>query len=158
MAQPLSEGTEIRRAGLADAAAVRELVRSAYAKWIPVIGREPVPMAADYERAVRENMIDLLFVGGQLVALIETVNATDHLLIENVAVSPACQGHGYGRLLLEHAERLAASLGLSELKLYTNKQFATNVEIYRRLGYPIYREEPFRGGFIVHMSKRLATG
>jgi hypothetical protein len=53
---------QIRRAGPADAADIRELVRSAYAKWIPVIGREPVPMAADYDQAVRENMVDLLFV------------------------------------------------------------------------------------------------
>jgi ribosomal protein S18 acetylase RimI-like enzyme len=147
---------EIRRAGQADAADIRELVRSAYAKWISVIGREPAPMTADYEQAVRENMVDLLFVDAQLVALIETVNAADHLLIENVAVSPAFQGRGYGRLMLDHAEQLAASLGLPELRLYTNKQFAANIEIYRRLGYAIYREEPFKGGFVVHMSKRLA--
>ena len=44
---------QIRRAGEADAAAVRELTRSAYAKWVPLIGREPMPMTADYERAVR---------------------------------------------------------------------------------------------------------
>jgi hypothetical protein len=56
-----------------------------------------------------------------------------------------------------HAERLAASLGLPELRLYTNKQFATNIAIYRRRGYAIDREEPFRGGFVVHMSKRLGT-
>jgi GNAT superfamily N-acetyltransferase len=132
-----SEGVHIRRAGHADAAEIRELVRSAYAKWIAVIGREPVPMAADYDRAVRENAIDLLFVGDRLVALIETVHAVDHLMIENVAVLPGLQGRGYGRVLLEHAERLAASLGLPELKLYTNKRFAANIEIYRRLGYTI---------------------
>jgi GNAT superfamily N-acetyltransferase len=157
MIQVPSQSMQIRRAGAADAAAVRELTRSAYAKWVPLIGREPTPMTADYDRAVREHMIDLLFVGGQLAALIETANGADHPLIENVAVAPAFQGRGYGRLLLEHAERLAASLGFSELKLYTNKQFTTNIEIYRRLGYAIYREEPFRGGFVVHMSKRLAT-
>jgi ribosomal protein S18 acetylase RimI-like enzyme len=148
---------QIRRARQDDAAAIRELVRSAYAKWVPLIGREPTPMTADYDRAVREHMIDLLFVDAELVALIETVNAADHLLIENVAVSPAFQGRGYGRVLLEHAERITASLGLPELRLYTNKQFAANIEIYRRLGYAIYREEPFKGGFVVHMSKRLAT-
>jgi ribosomal protein S18 acetylase RimI-like enzyme len=157
MVLPVSNRMEIRRAGQADAAAIRELVRSAYAKWIPVIGREPVPMAADYDRAVRENMVDLLFVGARLVALIETVNAADHLLIENVAVSPAFQGRGYGRLMLDHAEQLAASLGLPELRLYTNKQFAANLAIYRRLGYAMYREEPFKGGYVVHMSRRLAT-
>jgi GNAT superfamily N-acetyltransferase len=91
-----------------------------------------------------------------LVALIETVNKVDHLLIENVAVAPPFQGRGYGRLLLAHAERLASSLGLPELKLYTNKRFVTNIDFYRRLGYAIYREEPFRGGFIVHMRKRIA--
>jgi ribosomal protein S18 acetylase RimI-like enzyme len=157
LAQPLAEGLQIRRAGQAEAADARELVRSAYAKWIPVLGREPVPMAADYDRAVCENMVDLLFVGAQLVALIETVNAADHLLIENIAVSPAFQGRGYGRLMLDHAERLAASLGLPELRLYTNKLFAANIEVYRRLGYAIYREEPFKGGYLVHMSKRLAA-
>jgi ribosomal protein S18 acetylase RimI-like enzyme len=148
--------TTIRRAGQADAAAIRELTRSAYAKWVPLIGREPSPMTADYERAVREHMIDLLFVAGGLAALIETVDETDHLLIENVAVAPPFQGRGYGRALLDHTERLAASLGLPELKLYTNKRFVTNIELYRRLGYAIDREEPIMDGFIVHMSKRIA--
>jgi GNAT superfamily N-acetyltransferase len=72
-----------------------------------------------------------------------------------VAVSPAFQGRGYGWLLLGHAEHLAASLGLPEIRLWTNKQFATNIVFYRRRGYTIDREEPFRGGFVVHMSKRL---
>ena len=147
---------QIRRAGEADAAAVRELTRSAYAKWVPLIGREPMPMTADYERAVREHMVDLLFVDARLVALIETVNEADHLLIANVAVAPPFQGHGYGRLLLDRAERLAASLRLPELKLYTNKRCVTNIDLYRRLGYAIDREEPFMGGFMVHMSKRIA--
>ena len=88
MDQTPPEGTHIRRALSADAAAVRDLTRSAYAKWVPLIGREPVPMAADHDRAVREHMVDLLFIGAELVALIETVRGANHLLIENVAVSP----------------------------------------------------------------------
>jgi GNAT superfamily N-acetyltransferase len=157
MVQLYSQSIEIRRAGQDDAAAVRELTRSAYAKWVPLIGREPIPMTADYDRAVREHMIDLLFIDAELAALIETVSRADYLLIENVAVLPAFQGRGYGRVLLEHADPLATSLGLPELRLYTNKQFATNIAIYRRRGYAIDREEPFRGGFVVHMSKRLGT-
>ena len=157
MDQTPPEGTHIRRALSADAAAVRDLTRSAYAKWVPLIGREPVPMAADHDRAVREHMVDLLLIGAELVALIETVRGANHLLIENVAVSPPFQGRGYGRHLLDHAERLAASLGLPELRLYTNKRFSANIELYSRLGYTIDREEPFMGGFMVHMSKRVTT-
>jgi ribosomal protein S18 acetylase RimI-like enzyme len=155
MIQLPSQAIQIRRAGQGDAAAVRELTRSAYAKWVPLIGREPTPMTADYDQAVREHMIDLLFVDAELTALIETARKVDHLLIANVAVLPAFQGRGHGGLLLDHAERLAASLGLPEIRLYTNKAFATNIAIYRRWGYAIYREEPFKGGFLVHMSKRL---
>lgn len=40
---------------------------------------------------------------------------TDHLPVVNVAVSPVCQGQGYGRALLAHADELARSHGFSDL-------------------------------------------
>ena len=60
----------VRRATIADAVTVRELTRAAYAKWVPLLGREPRPMTADYDAAVRDHLIDLLHVGGEAVALI----------------------------------------------------------------------------------------
>lgn len=85
---------EMRRATASDAAAIRELTRAAYAKWVRVIGREPKPMGADYAEAVRKHPIDLLHVSGELAAVLETIPEKDHLLIENVAVDPAFQGCG----------------------------------------------------------------
>lgn len=86
----------LRRAEPADAAAVRTLTRDAYAKWVPVIGREPKPMTANYDTAVRLNRIDLAHVDGELAGLIETIDRSDHLLIENVAVAPARHGTARG--------------------------------------------------------------
>jgi len=146
---------ETRRALLSDAPAVREVTRAAYAKWVSVIGREPTPMTVDYGARVRDHRIELLHVGSRLAALIELVPEAAHLLIENVAVLPAFQGQGYGRRLLAHAEAVAASLGLSAMRLYTNLLFAENVQFYSRLGYKVDREEPFKGGTTVHMSKQL---
>ena len=148
-------GMGLRRATIADASAVRDLTRAAYAKWVPVIGREPKPMTADYHAAVINHLVDLLDVDGELAALIETIPEADHLLVENVAVSPSYQGRGYGRTLMDHAEKLAASLGFNETRLYTNKLFAENVQFYRKLGYRTDREEAFKGGVVVHMSKLL---
>lgn len=149
----------IRRAGPADAAAVRSLTRDAYAQWIPVIGREPLPMKADYEKAVREHEIDLLYAGEQLVALIEIIPAADHLYIENVAVSPEHQGKGLGRHLLHHAEAKAGNAGLAELRLLTNQAFATNVRLYQSVGFRIDRTELFpNGSTAVFMSKLLTRG
>ena len=146
---------EIRRAVPSDAPAIRELTRPAYAKWVPAIGREPTPMTVDYDARVRDHRIELLHVDGRLAALIELVPEAAHLLIENVAVLPAFQGQGYGRRLLAHAETVAASLGLSAVRLYTNPLFAGNVQLYGRLGYQVDREEPFKGGVTVYMSKLL---
>jgi ribosomal protein S18 acetylase RimI-like enzyme len=63
---------------------------------------------------------------------------------------------GYGRLLLNHAERRAIESGRLEIRLQTNQAFAANLELYAKLGYVIDRTEPFRGGTVVHMSKRIA--
>ena len=41
------------------------------------------------------------------------------------------------------------------VRLYTNRLFTANVELYLRSGYAIDREEAFWGGVKVHMSKRV---
>ena len=112
-------------------------------------------MTADYDRIVRDDPVDLLLHDGELVALVWMVLHPDHLLIENLAVAPAHQGRGHGRRLLAHAEAFAARQGLPVVRLYTNRLFAANVELYLRSGYAIDREEPFWGGVKVHMSKRV---
>jgi len=151
----MSDMVELRQAVAADAAAVRTLTREAYAKWVPLIGREPKPMTADYERAVAHHRVDLAYLGGELTALIETVPEPGHLLIENVAVAPSYQGLGLGRKLMAHAESLAASMNYAEIKLYTNARFAENIALYARLGYCVDREEESALGVTVHMSKRV---
>jgi ribosomal protein S18 acetylase RimI-like enzyme len=149
----MSDIVELRQAVPADAASVRELTRAAYAKWVPLIGREPKPMTADYHAAVKSHRVDLAYLGGELAALIETVSAPDHLLIENVAVAPGYQGLGLGRKLMAHAESLAAAMNYAEIRLYTNARFAENIALYARLGYRVDREEESALGITVHMSK-----
>ena len=149
------DAAEFRLGVATDAAAIGDLTREAYAKWVPLIGREPKPMTANYEEAVRKHRLDLLHVKGLLAALIETIPAVDHLLIENVAVSPAFQRRGFGRKLMAHAELVAASFGFSEIRLYTNKVFAENVRFYAQLGYRLDQEEAFEGGVLIHMSKSV---
>lgn len=125
----------LRRSTPADAKAVCDLTRAAYAKWVPFLGREPKPMTADYDAAVRDHVVDMLHLDGKLAVLIEMHPQTDHLLIVNVAVLPAHQGRGCGRTLLAHAEELTRSLGLGEMRLYTSVHLTENVKLYERVGY-----------------------
>jgi GNAT superfamily N-acetyltransferase len=145
-----------RRATSADARAIREITRAAYAKWIPVIGREPKPMTANYEQAVARHVIDLLEEGGRPIALIEVIPRPSHLLIENVAVLPDRHGEGIGGLLVKRAETLARSLGLNELRLYTNGLFSANISFYAHRGFEEFLREPHAaGGEVVHMKKYI---
>jgi ribosomal protein S18 acetylase RimI-like enzyme len=147
---------ELRPAAPADAAAIKAIVRAAYAKWVPVIGREPLPMRADYDKALQDHRFDLALENGRIVGLIETIPHDDHVWIENVAVAPEAQGRGIGKKLLDSAERRAVETGCRELRLLTNGAFDANVRLYRRHGYAVDREEPFMNGTTVYMSKRLA--
>jgi GNAT superfamily N-acetyltransferase len=149
------ETLRFRPATREDVAAIRDLVRQAYAKWVPLIGREPMPMQADYNVAVAEHDFDLLLDGNELAGLIETEQKPDHLWIENVCVRPDRQSQGLGRRLLAWAERRAEVAGTGELRLLTNEKFTSNVALYRKAGFTIDRTEPFRGGTTVYMSKRL---
>ena len=149
--------TAFRRATPADATAIRTLVREAYARWVPLIGREPLPMRADYDDALRRHRFDLLQRGPTLLAVIETALRDDHLWIENIAVRPERQGQGLGRQLLAAAEVLAREAGRAELRLLTNADFASNVALYERCGYAVTAREPFLGGVTVYMRKLLRT-
>ena len=147
---------ELRHASEADVEDIANLTRAAYAKWIPAIGREPKPMAADYRAVVRSNRFDLLYLDGTLAALIETIDQGDGLLIENLAVLPEFQRRGLGSRLMLHAEDIARSLGHERIWLYTNRRFTGNVELYVRLGYQVDSEEPIDAGMMrTNMSKRV---
>ena len=152
---PTSPNRIIRPATAHDADAVRCLTRAAYAKWVKVIGREPLPMVADHAAAVRDHQVDLLFADDELVGLIEMIMAPDHLRVENVAIRPLSQRRGFGRHLMVHAEAVAARADRQLVRLYTNQAFASNVVLYEALGYRIDCRTQYRGGTTVHMSKRL---
>jgi ribosomal protein S18 acetylase RimI-like enzyme len=148
---------QLRQAAPQDAGAIAALTRAAYAKWVLVTGREPLPMTVDYGERVTRHRFDLLIDEGALAGLIETAPAGDELLIENVAVAPVFQGRGLGRRLLAHAEGLATAAGLTGTRLYTNQRFSANLRLYASLGYGVEREEALNGGVAVHMVKRWAT-
>lgn len=146
----------VRRAGPQDAESIRQLTRDVYAKWIPSIGREPLPMLADYGSATINHWVDLYESKAGLAGLIEMIPKADHLLVENIAVAETQQRKGIGTMLLRHAEHLARKCGLGEVRLYTNVKFASNLEYYRHRGYhEALRTSLPDGGTMVHFRKAL---
>jgi ribosomal protein S18 acetylase RimI-like enzyme len=148
-------GPALRRAAVGDATAIGHLVDAAYGHYAELIGRTPLPMLADHARAIREEEVWVLEIGGTVAGVIELIPRGDHLWVENVAVDPAHQGRGLGRQLLRHAEVEARRHGFGEIRLLTNERYAANIAMYLRYGYTETRREPYQGTDLVHFRKVL---
>jgi ribosomal protein S18 acetylase RimI-like enzyme len=127
--------TSIRRATTADLTDIRGLMTDAYTKYIERIGRPPAPMTADYAAALEHSRMWVLESDDAIVGALVTEDRGDHLLLETIAVASNAQGSGYGRLLLDRAERDAVELRLTEVRLYTNEAMTENLRFYPRHGY-----------------------
>jgi len=126
----------IRSAVVDDVRAVRELAVAAYGKYVARVGRRPAPMTADYVQAVRDRQVWVAVdEGNALVGFAVLVAEPDHLLLENIAVSPTSQGQGIGARLLALAEEHATAQGVREVRLYTNEAMTENLAYYPRHGY-----------------------
>jgi ribosomal protein S18 acetylase RimI-like enzyme len=125
----------VRRASLADVAAVRLIAVQAYSIYLERIGRRPAPMDSDYVALIAQSRVWVADLGRRVVGVLVLTLADDHVLIDNVAVAPDCQGRRIGNRLLAFAEEQACSAGLAAVRLYTNEAMRENLCYYLRHGY-----------------------
>jgi ribosomal protein S18 acetylase RimI-like enzyme len=118
-----------------DVDALRAITAAAYQKYVPRIGQDPAPMTADYAQVVRDRQAWAAIENGDIAGFPILIPQPGYLLLDNVAVLPAAQGRGIGTRLLLLAEDHARSLGLSEIRLYTNEAMTENLAYYLRHGY-----------------------
>ena len=144
----------IRRARPDEAPLLRALVERAYAPWVPVLGRRPMPMDDAYEARVAAGEAWVLEEAGAINGALVLEEHADHLLLDNVAVEPARQGRGDGRALLDFAEAEARRRGLPEVRLYTNELMERNIALYAARGYAETERRREKGFCRVFMAKR----
>ena len=105
---------DARLAGPGDLAFVQDTTLAAYSAYLPVLGALPLPVDADHAADIAQGQVWLVRDGDADAGLMMLVAGPDHLMIESLAVLPACQGRGLGRWMLGFAERLARQAGLPE--------------------------------------------
>jgi GNAT superfamily N-acetyltransferase len=147
----------LRQASAEDVAAITACVQRAYAKYADRMTQPPKPVLADYAAVVRSRPTWLLEHAGQCVGVLVLVPEADRLLLENVAVDPAHQGRGLGRLLLDFTEAEALRLGLPGVRLYTNALMTENVAIYTARGYVETERREMDGRTVVFMQKSVTA-
>lgn len=126
---------QIRAATAADAPKVAQIVEDAYRRYIPRMGRPPGPMLDDYRARISEGVVWVIEEGTTIVGVLVLQPKSDHLLLDNIAVSPSRQGLGFGRRLLVFAEAEALRQGYREIRLYTHETMTENQRLYAVIGY-----------------------
>ena len=131
--------TGIRPAVSADCGKITDLAIAAYARYLERMDKKPAPMVEDYAQRIAEGCVFVLetrtSVSSAIAGFIVLLPGKDALLLDNVAVAPAAQGHGYGKMLMAFAEKHASESGFRRISLYTNEAMAENLQLYSRLGY-----------------------
>lgn len=148
-------GFGIRPATPADADAVARCVKAAYAHYIERNGKTPAPMLDDYAKVIHEHEVYVAIIDEAIVGMLVLAKTDEGILLETVAVSPACQGQGVGRALLELAERSAAKQGFGSIYLYTQDIMTENLALYAKVGYVEYDRRTEAGLSRVYMRKRF---
>lgn len=145
----------MRPATADDVAAIEAIVDAAYSPYIERIGRKPGPMLEDYRQLVEAGGVHVLDNAGTVQGFVILLAGDGALLLDNLAVAPDAQGLGFGRLLMEFAERHAIDAGYATIQLYTHETMIENIALYTRRGYVETHRAVERGLRRVYMTKRL---
>ncbi|ADE38732.1 GNAT family N-acetyltransferase [Candidatus Puniceispirillum marinum] len=144
---------KIRKATMDDAETCAAIAVAAYRDYVPLMGRRPAPMLADYAAHIAD---DIVFVVEDKVADTKSdsgkrddfdivgfaiiVKKGDDYWLENVAVTPMAAGKGLGKRMMDFIEDYLRPL-CDRYQLYTNVKMERNISWYHALGF----SETFRG-------------
>jgi ribosomal protein S18 acetylase RimI-like enzyme len=147
----------IRPARPTEAGAMLALVRAAYARWVPLIGREPAPMTDDYAARIAAGQAFVLEApDGRILGLAVLEDTPDALLLDNIAIATEAQGQRLGHMLMDFTEAEARRRGYRLTRLFTNAAMESNIRLYEGLGF-VETHRAMEGAFRrVYMEKRLS--
>ncbi|KZL38849.1 GNAT family N-acetyltransferase [Pseudomonas syringae] len=146
----------IRIAEASDEFDIRHCAEQAYARYVPVIGRKPAPMTADFITQIATGIVYVATDDqARFQGFIVFHEKDGYFLLENVAVLPSVAGRGVGKALISFCENAARQRGMSAVHLYTNAKMADNLSIYPKLGYVKVAERTEDGFNRVYFEKKL---
>ena len=138
-----------------DASVLTRIAAGAYSPYVPLMGREPAPMGADYAAHIAQDICFVVMSDEQLVGFAVLISKADGWWLETIATAPDHQGKGAGAALLAHAEAFLRAEGVSSYQLYTNEVMSGPYGWYLRSGFVESRRGTEDGFARIFMTKEL---
>lgn len=149
------KNVNIERAIADDIAAIKAIVNAAYSKYTERLGKPPAPMSSDYHTLVAANKVYVLRASDDICGSIVLDQEDTAITVNNLVVHPNFQGLGFGRALMEYAEKAARTRGLKAVSLFTNEKMHENIEIYTKMGFKVTERKTDEGFSRVYFRKTL---
>jgi len=150
----------LREAENADAAALAEAYRDAYAanRELGFPAKAGSATADDVAEWIREHRVFVAEQGGEVIGGVRIERVDDSIArLSRLGVRERWKGEGLGSSLLEHAEEVAREAGYATMQLTTPDEHPFLPEFYHAHGYEITDDYPlsFREYDEVVMEKSL---
>lgn len=113
---------------------LERIAAEAYRQYIPVMGKKPAPMLADYASHLAHDTVYVAKVGKATIGYAITISKSNGWWLENIAVDPDHAGQGVGATLIAHLEDDLARQ-TSHYQLYTNRLMLRKIDWYLKLGF-----------------------
>ncbi len=111
----------VRLAVAWDTTTIAAIAESAYSRYIPLIGKRPAPMDADFGKHIERGETFVLEIDGVVSGFIIHFATSMGWFVENIAVDANCQGAGIGFQLMCDADQRCLASGCDRIYLYTNE-------------------------------------
>ena len=136
----------IRNASLDDLRSIERIADAAYQQYVPLLGRKPAPMVADFKCHLINDRVIVFERGGQVLGYAIVLAERPIPLLDNIAVNVSVRGQGVGSALIDHIEAHLIQCGKRCYDLYTNVVMVQNIRWYKSLGF-VERDHVKEDGF-----------
>ncbi|HPQ45792.1 MAG TPA: GNAT family N-acetyltransferase [Clostridia bacterium] len=148
----------LRKAGEEDLAEILAIQKKAFLVQAQKYDAYDIPPmveeASDIDLSDENLSVIVALVSGRIAGSIRLLRDGQSAEIKRLSVSDEWQNMGIGRRLMEEIEKHTE--GISRLWLFTGGQSEKNIALYEKMGYRIYKEEPFKDEFtLVYMEKSI---
>lgn len=146
----------IKAADKNDLSFIQDCANSAYQIYVERMGKKPAPMIADFAAQIELGHVEIILSDEQPAGYCVSFETSDALFVENIALSPVCQGKGLAAQMFAILEARARSAGLTKLALYTNEKMYENLALYPKIGFVEIERREEDGFRRVFFEKQLA--
>jgi ribosomal protein S18 acetylase RimI-like enzyme len=135
---------QIRKAAIEEWGTVHRIMREAFEEYRDVLNPPSGALREELEDTIRKlsprGGAVLVESDGKAIGSAQYRVEDDYVYIGRISVVTSARGRGIGKQIVNYLEKLAADLGMPEVRLEVRLSLPSNFQFYERLGYQVLQQ------------------